>query len=123
MAADNDLPADPLTFPPEYPEVLGDLAALAHQRLTAWLPPDLAAALALELAEDVRLKWGGGLIYIPQGARFERQQRDAAIWREFNGRNHATLAHRHGLTLSCVYDIVARERARRQSELIFSAGE
>lgn len=110
----------PLTFPPEYPEVLADLATLIHQRLADLLPPVVAADLARELAEDVRLKWGGGLIYIPQGARFERQQRDAAIWREFNGRNHADLARRHGLTLSCVYDVLARERARRQSELFFA---
>lgn len=113
----------PLTFPPEYPEVLADLATLIHQRLGDLLPPAIAADLARELAEDVRLKWGGGLIYIPQGARFERQQRDAAIWREFNGRNHADLARRHGLTLSCVYDILVRERARRQTDLFFRANE
>lgn len=112
-----------LIFPPEYPEVLADLADLIHCRLRDLLPPTVAADLAHGLVEDVRLKWGGGLIYIPQGARFERQQRDAAIWREFNGRNHADLARRHGLTLSCVYDILARERARRQAELIFRAGE
>lgn len=112
----------PLTFPPEYPEILADLATLIHQRLHALLPAAVAAALARELAEDVRLKWGGGLIYIPQGARYERQQRDAAIWREFNGRNHAELARHHGLTLSCVYNIIARERALRQSELFFLSG-
>ena len=113
----------PLTFHPEYPEVLADLALLIHQRLRDLLPPTIAADLARELAEDVRLKWGGGLIYIPQGARYERQQRDGQIWREFNGRNHAALARRHGLTLSCVYDILARERARRQTELIFRSAE
>lgn len=113
----------PLTFPPEYPEVLADLATLVHQRLADLLPPRVAADLARELAEDIRLKWGGGLIYIPQGARYERQQRDDAIWREFNGRNHAELARHYGLTLSCVYDILARARARRQGDLIFRAGE
>ena len=103
-----------LTFPRGYPEVLADLATLIHQRLADWLPPTVAVDLARELAENVRLKWGGGLIYIPQGARFERQQRDATIWCEFNGRNHADLARRHKLTLSCVYDILARERARER---------
>jgi Mor family transcriptional regulator len=113
----------PLEFPPEYPEILVDLALLIHQRLAAVLLPDRAAELARELAEDVRHKWGGGLIYIPQGARYNRQRRDATIWREFNGRNHAELAHRHNLTLSCVYDIIARERAFRQGDLLFRAGE
>ena len=112
-----------LTFPPEYPEILADLATLIHQRLRDQLPPDVAADLARDLAEDIRLKWGGGLIYIPQGARYDRHQRDAAIWREFNGRNHADLARRHRLTVACVYDILARERDRRQGALIFRPAE
>lgn len=113
----------PLTFPPEYPEVLADLATLIYRRLCDLLPTAVAADLARELAEAVRLEWGGGMIYIPQGARFERQQRDATIWREFNGRNHAELARRHGLTLSCVYDILARSRSHRPSVFIFRHGE
>lgn len=112
-----------LEFPPEYPEILADLANLIQARLSDQLPEERAADLARELAEDVRLKWGGGLIYIPQGARYERHQRDADIWRGFNGRNHAELARRHNLTLSCVYDILARERLRRQGDLLFRAGE
>lgn len=123
--SDRDSIADlaTLEFSSEYPEILADLAALIYTRISKQLPVGVSAALARDLAEDVRLKWGGGLIYIPQGARYERHRRDAAIWREFNGRNHAELAHRYNLTLSCVYDIVARERACRQDEFIFRMGE
>lgn len=106
-----------LDLPAEYPEILADLAGLLHARLTPHLPADIAAALALETAEDIRCKFGGGLIYIPKGDRYERHARDAAIWREFNGRNHGELARKHGLGVAHVYEILARERARRQSEL------
>lgn len=107
----------PLTFPPEYPEILADLATLIHGRLVLALPPATAADLARELADDVRMKWGGGLIYIPKGDRYERHQRDAAIWREFNSRNHSELARRYGLGVAHVYKIIARERAHRQGRL------
>lgn len=111
------------TFPPEYPEILIDLAQLICQRLADLLPPVVAEDLTRELVEDIRLKWGGGLIYIPRGSRYERKQRDAKIWREFNGRNHAQLASRYGLTLSCVYDILARERLLRQGEILFRSAD
>lgn len=106
-----------LTLPAGYPEILADLADLFHRRLTDRLDPPAAADLALDLAEAIRLKWGGGLIYIPKGDAYERRGRDATIWREFDGRNHADLARRFNLTLSCVYDILARERKRRQHRL------
>jgi Mor family transcriptional regulator len=38
--------------------------------------------------------------------------RDELIWREFNGRNYAELARRHGLTEMRVRQIVAEQRAR-----------
>lgn len=124
MATDSDR-ADlaALNFSSEYPEILADLATLIYVRLCEQLPASVSAALARDLAEDVRLKWGGGLIYIPQGARYKRQRRDVAIWREFNGRNYTELAHRYNLTISCVYAVIARERARRQEEFVFRGGE
>ncbi len=106
-----------MNLPDQYPEILADLAGLALARAREYLAPDRAEALALALAEDVRLKYGGGLIYVPKGDAYERHHRNAAIWREFNGRNHAELARRHGLTLSMIYDIVAAERAKRQASL------
>jgi Mor family transcriptional regulator len=104
-------------FAPDYPKVLSDLAGLFQQRLGLALPRDQATELALALVEEVRRQWGGGLIYIPKGDRHGRSQRDAAIWRAFDGHNHAELAHHYRLTVSCIYDIVARERARQQNEI------
>lgn len=106
-----------LTLPDHYPEVLADLARILHARLTPHLPAALAEDVALEAVEDIRAKFGGGLIYFPKGEAFERARRDAAIWREFTGRNHVELARRYHLGVSHIYEIVARERERRQSRL------
>ena len=106
-----------LNVPERYPETLADLAVLLHERLARVLDPARAAVVALDLAEDVRAKWGGGAIYIPRGDGFERSRRDAAVWREFNGRNHADLARHHGCTVKTIYEIVDRERERRQRGL------
>ena len=106
-----------MNIPDQYPEILIDLARLVFARAQEYLPAPSAEALALALAEDLRLKFGGGLIYIPKGEAYERHIRNAAIWREFNGRNHAELARKYGLALAVIYDILDRERARRQSDL------
>lgn len=105
-----------MDFPPHYPEVLAELAELIFARLKDRRVAE-AEDIARILAEDVRRRWGGGLIYIPKGDRHLRDRRDAEIWREFNGRNHAELARRHGLGVAAIYDILERERARRQRHL------
>lgn len=97
----------------DYPSVLSDLADLLEHALRAHLEPECARAVAMEQTEVIRRLWGGGLIYIPQGARFNRQQRNDAILREFDGRNHAELARRYRVSVSCVYGIVARARHGR----------
>ncbi|MER2529209.1 MAG: Mor transcription activator family protein [Candidatus Competibacter denitrificans] len=107
---------DPHLLPPDtYPGILTDLIALVGARARAYLPPDAADALACELTEDVRLKFGGALIYVPKGCANDRTDRNAAIWRDFNGRNHAQLARKYGLTLRRIYNILAAERATRQT--------
>lgn len=105
-----------MQFPAHYPEILADLATLFYTRLAEQRVPE-AEALARALAEDMRLKWGGGLIYIPKGDRHLRDRRDADIWRQFNGRNHAELARRHGLGIAAIYNILDRERERRQHDM------
>lgn len=106
-----------LSLPDRYPEILADLAGLVLARALEYLPGERAETLAVELAEDVRLKFGGALIYIPKGCAADRSDRNAAIWHDFNGRNHAQLARKYGLALATVYDILARERAARQPGL------
>ena len=101
--------ASRLDFPPGYPEILADLAGLIHARLVEREVPD-ASSIATELAEDIRRQWGGGLIYIPKGVALTRHQRNDEVARAYNGRNHAELARRFGVTLACIYAILARKR-------------
>lgn len=106
-----------LNLPDHYPEILADLAGLVLARALEYLPGECAETLAVELAEDVRLKFGGALVYIPTGCAADRRDRNTAIWRDFNGRNHAHLARKYRLALQTIYDILARERAARQADL------
>lgn len=103
-----------MDFPAYYPEILVAMADLFHRRMCNRLPPDQAETLARELAEDIRINFGGGLIYIPKGSSYDRYQRDIDIWREFNGRNHFDLARKYHLGVAAIYDILARKHIRHQ---------
>ena len=104
-------------LPEHYPPLLGELAGLFHARLAQCLPADTAERLALTLANDIGQTWEGCQIYIPKQDGLARARRDAAIWQAFNGRNITELAHHHRLTVTQVYDILARRRASRQRAL------
>jgi Mor family transcriptional regulator len=66
----------------------------------------LAGLAVAELAHH----FGGRPFYLPCGHAMRRAVRDAQIWAEFNGSNHVELCDRHGLTISQVYKIVAKQR-------------
>lgn len=108
-----------MILPAQYPEILAELAGLLQARLARHLDAATADALALELAAAIQHRYAGETIYIPKGEGPARRQRNARIWRAFNGRNHAELAHAHGLAVGTVYEILAAERAKRQSSLVF----
>jgi len=102
-----------LTLPERYPEVLAELARLIHAQLMPSLGDDAGPA-ALDVVEAIRRGFGGEMIYIPLGMPHERQQRNAEIARQFNGRNHAELAHQYGVSVKAIYSILSSHRARRQ---------
>lgn len=106
-----------LVLPDHYPETLANLAALLHDRLASRLPADQAAAVAFDLTEAIRQQFGGELLYIPKGDACARYQRNAQILRQFNGRNHADLARRHGLSVTKIYEVLAAGRAANQAQL------
>ncbi len=106
-----------LALPDQYPDILADFAGLALQRIQTQLPLAQAQVLAFDLAEDVRQKWSGCQIYIPKSCERFRNDRNAAIWRDFNGHNQTVLARRYGLSLQTIYDILAKERLARQPDL------
>jgi len=103
MAKKSDLPL--------YPEILTDLSDQWKELLlTKGLPAEEAAKLAFELAEFLRKHWGGMLIYIPFGRRYELSLRDKQIVEEFNGENWMELCTKHGISRYHLYRIVAASR-------------
>lgn len=103
MANKSDLPL--------YPELLTDLSDQWKELLLEkGMPEDEAAKLAFELVEFLRNHWGGMLIYIPSGKRYELSLRDKEIVEEFNGENWMSLCTKHGISRPHLYRIIAAAR-------------
>ena len=97
-------------IPEGYPPLLSEFANLFHARLAQCLPEETARRLALALTDDLAQIYEGCQLYIPKRDGLARAHRDAALARAFDGHNHAALARRYGLTVTQVYDILARKR-------------
>ncbi len=67
----------------------------------------LAEAVARELVAWACRTYGGERVYIP-ATRHRLADRNAAIRREFNGRNHAELARRYRVSRRTIYRILSR---------------
>lgn len=90
-----------------------DMTDCIHRRLCMHLhDDDQAEALALNIMEDFRARFGGELIYFRKGEVMDRTKRNEAILAAFDGSNFKALARRYGLALATVYDIIAREQGR-----------
>ena len=70
------------------------------------LPEKVAVPMADELAKGLQAQLGG--LYIP--AREIREVRDAAVLRDFNGRNHAEVMRDHRICRATLYNIIRRAR-------------
>jgi Mor family transcriptional regulator len=117
--------ANVLILDAAYPEVLADIAREIHARLMddprVKLPHQVAAEIALGVAEHVRRNIGGVSLYIPRGHAYEATQREQQIYRDFKGDNYQELARQYDLTEMRIRQIVnqvgAVERAKRQQNL------
>lgn len=65
-----------------------------------------ATLLAAELAYRLGPMVGGRYVTLAD----MRAERDAAIWREFTGRNHASLMRKFKVSKALLYSILARRR-------------
>ncbi len=115
---------DKLWLPPEYPEVLADMAqsiAASVRKNLPELPMERVVDVALGATEFVRIKHGGGAIYLGKGESYENSLRDKEIWALFKGNNYLQLAKQFDLTEMRVRQIVGfmklRDRAERQNRL------
>lgn len=110
------------------PELVADL----EDQIADCLKRDLildkhkAKELAVKVARHITDNWGGQLIYIPKNTLGRISDRDMEVYRDFDGRNHAALAKKYGLTMQHIYRIVKevgiRERAKRQGDF-FDMGQ
>lgn len=73
-------------------------------RKTLGLPEPVAVPMADELAKGLSAEMGG--LYITK--REIRGTRDDAIRRDFNGRNHAEVMGRHGISKRTLYRVIGR---------------
>lgn len=87
------------------------LCELAHDRL------NIPKAMAKEFGDDVTMYlaslWGGQMLYIPKDMASQVLSRDAKIYAEFTGNNHAELARKYDLSLQHTYTIIKKEREKR----------
>lgn len=108
-----------------YPEVLADIARTVHEVLMEHprtrLAHQVAAEVALTVAEHVRKNIGGVATYIPRGMSYELTLRDREIWSDFTGDNYAALARKYDKTEMRVRQIITTamriDRQARQKGL------
>ena len=95
-----------LEIPENYPHGLTCLADCIYRELLFSVSAVSAATLAMKITEAVRKEFAGTQLYIAKGDSFDRDQRNAAILNEFNGRNHRELVRRHKITFTQLYEIL-----------------
>ncbi len=78
---------------------------------------DVAITIGVEAAVKLAAKHGGIPCYVPQLDALLRKKRDAAIRREFNGRNYRQLARKYGLTEVWIRAIIDRKDTPGQPSL------
>lgn len=87
------------------------------------LPPTAQASLAKsagqQVAERLRVQWGGQHVYIS----FDRARRNAAIYAAFKGDNHHELAAKFNLGVGTIYDIIKKELERRRVKQLTLLGD
>lgn len=71
------------------------------------LKADMAAEWAARITGALRRRLGAQQIYIPRPSNVER---DAAIYREYDGTNAGDVCARHGVSRSRMHDIVKEQR-------------
>lgn len=64
-----------------------------------------AFTLSKAIVRGLRQRYGGVRLYIPTP---DKAERDAAVLRDFNGRNMAEVMQKHGIKRSTFYNIISK---------------
>jgi Mor family transcriptional regulator len=113
-----------MKFPPEYPELLQQLALTLKGCMERdGVEPDAAGQIAFDAVEDVRFIFGGHSFYLPQGEGYEMSRREKEILDAYTSgpgaytRDRADqLATQYSVADRTIYRIVARAKAREKAE-------
>ena len=68
-----------------------------------------AVMIAMDIIKELTASYGGVDIYISKKETVRHAQRAAAILSEFDGKNHALLAKKYGITSRQIYSVVGRK--------------
>lgn len=104
-------------------ELIADMEAqmTAYLVSVANIDPQSAQAAAKQVSAHLSKHWGGQLLYFPKNHYGRLSERDAEIWRKFDGKNHAALAMEYDLTMQQIYKIVREaaeyHRAKNQMDM------
>jgi Mor family transcriptional regulator len=103
--------------PDDLPELLQLMLASVEQTLqkSTALDSTQVEMLAIEIVRDISEKVGGMQCYVPRNVAFQRHARYQGIWRDFDGRNHAALAIKYGMSTQWVYQVIKRLKANSAS--------
>lgn len=89
-------------------ELFDDLSVtLSGEMQRLGISEETAAQVSEAACERICSHWGGQLIAVPKDAKYKRSQRNKAIKLEFNGKNHAELARKFGLTQRAIYKVLS----------------
>lgn len=95
--------------------LLNDLAdhltELAHKDLN--IPRPRAREFGEDTTAYIADLWGGQILYIPKDIAGVICSRNAKIYAEFVGDNHAELARKYGLSFQHIHRIIQKERQKR----------
>ncbi|MCB1908453.1 MAG: hypothetical protein KDH15_13880 [Rhodocyclaceae bacterium] len=108
---------------PEMKESRGELVltliadAVSRRLQRRGMDKEQADEVGAECGEDVRTSLGGGVpVYIPNGKQSTGRiaERNAEIWKAFNGSNYEELARAYDLSVMMVRRIIAKVRREKQ---------
>lgn len=101
--------------------ILRDLEAFTYSRVRVHHSEKLALACARALFECLYLNFRKQCLYIPNTDKDALHEKYAAIWNDFNGRNHAELSIRYHRSVQQIYSIIKLMRTsqlrQRQHDL------
>jgi len=83
------------------------------------MSPEDAGRIARQLIAETAHYRGGRAFYLPKDDRLQRALRDDRIWEDYaSGRKtHAQLATEHQLTVTAIYNIIAKQKKLRTNSI------